>query len=230
MRLIDRFKTLLLDMNGTFMFNEDRFGPHEDFHRTYLAVGGRNLDAGEVERHIRACYGGMSRDYADPSRLDDFPSLREGIRRYTTAPTAEWDYLERAFTLHELGTISESSASLLRRLAQTHRLALVANIWAPKDAWLREFARVGIEKVFSESVFSSDFGIIKPSPVLFGKALEGLGALPAEALFAGDSLPYDMVGAKKAGLTTVWVTTHPTPSSSVDHVVSTLQELEDLGA
>ena len=42
-RFIDQFSVLLLDMNGTFMFGEDRFGEGEDFYRTYRALGGRRL-------------------------------------------------------------------------------------------------------------------------------------------------------------------------------------------
>ena len=38
MKLLDRYRVLLLDMNGTFMFGEDRFAAHDDFYRTYLDV------------------------------------------------------------------------------------------------------------------------------------------------------------------------------------------------
>ena len=34
-RPLDRFDVLLRDMNGTFVFGEDRLGPDEDFHSTY---------------------------------------------------------------------------------------------------------------------------------------------------------------------------------------------------
>jgi len=88
MRLLDKFPVLLLDMNGTFMFGEDRFGADEDFHTTYRSVGGRRLSAAEVTRFIRACYYGMSRDYDNPERYDDFPSLTEGLQRYTRPPRA----------------------------------------------------------------------------------------------------------------------------------------------
>lgn len=226
MRLLDTFPVLLLDMNGTFMFGADRFGPGEDFHAAYRAVGGHRLSAAEVTRFIRVCYGGMSRDYADPAHYDDFPSLTEGLRRYARPPARELPLLERVFTLHELGVVPEWSAAVLRRLANTHKLALVANIWAPKQAWLEEFGRAGISGVFQYTVFSSDFRRIKPSPVLYREALRGVGAQPPEALFVGDSLRYDMEGAKRVGLSTAWITTQPQPHPSVDYALSGLQELE----
>jgi putative hydrolase of the HAD superfamily len=226
MRLIDRFKALLLDMNGTFMFGEDRFDPEEDFHRTYLSIGGRRLSEADLNRYIRACYEGMSRDYGHPLCWNQFPSLNEGFQKYALAPGEEIPLLEKVFSLHELGSIPEEKAALLRRLRSTHPLALVANIWSPKQLWLDEFRRAGLEGVFQPAVFSSDFRSIKPSPTLFQKALEGLGARPGEALFIGDSLLYDMQGAKRAGLTTVWVNPQGFSNPNVDFSITDIRELE----
>jgi len=38
-RFLDQFPVLLLDMNGTFMFGHDRFGPDEDYYATYRPLG-----------------------------------------------------------------------------------------------------------------------------------------------------------------------------------------------
>jgi FMN phosphatase YigB (HAD superfamily) len=226
MRLLDTFPVLLLDMNGTFMFGEDRFAVGEDFHTTYRAVGGCRLSAAKVTRFIRACYDGMIRDYDDPARYDNFPSLTEGLQRYARPPESEVPLLERVFTLHELGAVPAWAAALLCRLARTHRLAVVANICAPKQAWLEEFARAGISEVFQYTVFSADFRSIKPSPVLYREALRGVKARAHEALFVGDSLRYDIEGAKRVGLSTAWITAQPRPHPSVDYILSSLQEIE----
>jgi len=230
MRLLDKFPVLLLDMSGTFMFGEDRFGAGQDFHATYRSVGGRRLSAVEVTRFIRVCYDGMSRDYDDPKCYDDFPSLTEGLQRYARPPESELPLLERVFTLHELGVVPEWAASVLCRLASTHKLALVANICAPKQAWVEQFDRAGISGVFPYTVFSSDFRSIKPSPVLYREALRGVGAQAHEALFVGDSLRYDMEGAKRVGLSTAWITAQPQPPPTVDYVLSSLQEIEAYAA
>lgn len=208
------------------MFDEDRFAAHEDFYRTYLDVGGVSLSAAEVTHYIHACYKGMSRDYADPACYDDFLSLSEGLKRYANAPEAEVVLLERVFALHELGQVPEWAASLLRRLGRTHQLALVANIWAPKHEWLVEFTRAGIGEVFQHAVFSSDSRSIKPSPVLYREALRGVGAQSHEALFVGDSLTYDVEGAKRVGIATAWVTSAPRQHESVDYVLSSFKEIE----
>lgn len=38
--MIDKFSTILLDMNETFMFGADRFGSNEDYSVIYCQLGG----------------------------------------------------------------------------------------------------------------------------------------------------------------------------------------------
>jgi putative hydrolase of the HAD superfamily len=225
-RLLDKFQTLLFDMSGTFMFGVDRFGEDEDFYRTYCSIGGSHLDHVEVTRFIRACFDGMVKDYNNPACYDDFPSLTEGFQRYAGAPMEELPALKRVFATHEFGTVPERCASLLKRLACTHRLGLVSNIWSPKQVCLAEFNRAGIEGVFRHLVFSSDFRSIKPAPFLFEEALRGIQAKAEETLFIGDSLQRDMEGAKRVGLATAWITPDPQRHASVDYVLRDIEEIE----
>lgn len=225
-RLLDRFPVLLLDLGGTFMFGHDRFGEEENFHATYQSIGGEQLTAGDVEFFIRTCYDGILRDYHDPACYDHFPTLTEAFRRYARPPEDERPLLERVFALHEVGVIPDACAALLRRLARTHRLALVSNIWSSKQLYLAEFKRAGLSGVFDHIVFSSDLGSIKPSAIPFQTALHGVGARAEWALFAGDSLHYDMEGAKRVGLATAWITPRPASHDSVDYVLPDIQAIE----
>jgi putative hydrolase of the HAD superfamily len=213
-------------MNNTFMFGGDRFNPEEDFYRTYISVGGSRLSRADVTGLIRACYVGMSRDYDDPACYDNFPSLIDGFRRYANPPEEELSFLESVFTFHELGYIPEDCVAVLRCLARTHRLAVVTNIWSPKIAWLSEFKRVGIDTVFQHCVFSSDFSSIKPSQVLYHKAICALDVPAQEAVFVGDSLHRDIEGAKSLGMTTVWLTSDSSRHPCADYLISKLQDLQ----
>ena len=121
------------------MFGHDRFGPDEDFFAAYQASGGGALDAEAVQAAIRATFAGMMVDYRDPARLDDFPSLAEALARYATAPEPEHASLARAFAAHEQGRISQEHAACLQRLARSHALGIVSNIFAPKHGWLDHF-------------------------------------------------------------------------------------------
>jgi hypothetical protein len=43
--------------------------------------------------------------------------------------------LEHILALHELGTIPNEYATFFKKLARTHELGLVANIWSKKALW-----------------------------------------------------------------------------------------------
>jgi len=230
MKLLDRYRTVLFDMHGVLMFGHDRFGPHEDFDRSYRALGGRGLSESEVRRSILASFEGLRADARRPERYDDFLSVPEALKRYGDAPDDEIDRLTLVFALHEVGLVPDACAALLGRLARTHRLGLVTNVWAPKHFWLRELERVGVSDLFTSMVFSSDWRSIKPSSKLFSTALSALDAAPDEVLFVGDSLQHDVEGAKRAGLRTVWVTSEQTRHGSADHVVASALELEHAAA
>ena len=228
MDVLDNVSVVLLDMNGTFMFGEDRFSETEDYYSTYRAVGGNRLSENTVRCAIQACYEGMSHDYDNPEKYAAFPSLADGFRLYSTVDDDDLPYLIDAFACHEMGRISGEYARCLKRLAQTHILGLVANIWAPKDRWLTEFIRVGIHDIFATMVFSSDIGCIKPTPKIYAKALEGLRVRPCDVLFVGDSLKYDMEGAKHMGFNTVWINDHHTNHPKADYIVPSLLHLDQL--
>jgi FMN phosphatase YigB (HAD superfamily) len=226
MLTLDHFRVVLLDLNGTFMFGQDRFGPREDFARTYRSVGGRALEPRQVERAIRACYASMAADYENPDRYDDFPQVADVLRaRAPCLPDGEYEHLERVFGLHELGRVPPEYAALLRGLAATHALGLVANIWSKKDLWLRELERAGVLGLFRSLVFSSDTASIKPSRVLFERAFHAFGVARSEVLFVGDSLRCDIEGAKAAGLATVWINPSGTQHPAADWVVGSLLDL-----
>lgn len=228
MKLLDHYSILLLDMNDTFMFDGNRFGDTEDFHATYQALGGEALSKAAVNRLIRACYHGMMQDYRNPDCYNNFPSVREGLERYAKAPEAELSLLEQVFALHELGTVSGDYAAYLRQLSQTHRLALVSNLWAAKPYWIAEFKQSNIFDAFEHLVFSSDCRSIKPSAVLYQQALAGLAATAAEALFIGDSLRCDIEGANACGIATVWISSATETPACVDYVIPDLLQLDQL--
>jgi len=224
-KLLDQFSVLLLDMNGTFMFGEDRFGSDEDFHATYRELGGTTLNPNQVRAAIRGCYEGMLHIGRSPQNFDNFPSLAEGLHRYAGVSEAELPLLEKVFAAHERGFIPPDHAALLCRLSQTHQLGLVTNIWSRKELWLSEFDRVGISHVFACKVFSSDFRSIKPSQALFHYALRSFPS-DSRILFVGDSLHRDMEPAKAIGLATAWINPRGDHSSRADYILASLLTIE----
>ncbi len=225
-KFLNQYAVILLDMNGTFMFGEDRFGDSEDFFETYKQLGGSRLDRSAVDLAIRRCYRGMSQDYEDPARIDDFPSLAEGLRRYAAVEDIDIPLLEAVFAHHERGYVPREYAGCLRRLSRSHKLGVVSNIWAKKDPWLAQFKTAGIGDIWYTMVFSSDTRSMKPSPRLFQEAVDAFDVPLSDVVFVGDSLRVDVVPAKSLGLSTVWINsileTHPL----ADCVAPSLIELE----
>lgn len=211
-RLLASCRVALIDMNSTFMFGEDRLGPEEDFGATYRAVGGQVLEAEDVRTILLACVQRMTQMYGDPSRVNDFPSILEVLAEIPEAarlPVDEYPRIAAVIAQHERGQIPTPHADAIRSLARTHRLGLITNIWSPKDLWLEELARAGLENTFTALVFSSDSCRMKPSRDLFLDALRGCGVPGSgpypDVVCIGDSLRCDVAGAQQLGLRTIWI-------------------------
>ena len=65
--------------------------------------------------------------------------------------------------------------------------------------------KVGLQDVFDVCVGVNTIGKRKPSPEVFQYTLRKLGVTPDEAVFVGDDLKRDYLGAKQAGLTAVLI-------------------------
>lgn len=220
-------------MNGVFMFNEDRFGPGQDYYATYRTIGGRALGKTEVHTAITECHDLLQRMYADPARQDDFPQIGEILRSFASASRFaphELHLLEEVFALHEVGEVPATHATALRQLARTYRLGIISDIWSPKDIWLDELHRAGVAKLFEVMVFSSEMRSVKPSRWLFDRAITTF-AEPREAMiFVGDRVERDIVGAKSAGLASIWIARGRDPAQHLRQVQSdyVVQDLCDL--
>jgi FMN phosphatase YigB (HAD superfamily) len=204
--VLKKKKALLLDMNSTFMFNEDRFGENEDFYLDYEKRAGI-LSPPEVNRIIRAAYNYLNLKYTNKKYRESFPSVESAIREVISSGVddLEVERLVETFTFHELGRIPCEFAEVLHSLSRHFVLAAVIDIWAPKQAWLREFERAGVLDVFSALSFSSDHGKVKPSPKAFELVLNQLSIEKSDALYVGDSITRDLEGSLIAGIECILV-------------------------
>ena len=207
-KIIDAYAAILLDVNGTFMFGQDRFDDDEIYQHVYRDLGGSALAGGLVNRLIGDIVDYLLPRYRDPAWQDRFPSVGEAIRA-VSAPfdvgNDDLERLEQVMAIQELGQVPAAHADCVRALAQSHRLAVVSDIWSRSDRWHQTFAAAGIADAFEVIVFSSDGRHVKPSPALFEMALSGLDCTATEAIHVGDNLQRDVAGAQALGLHTVWL-------------------------
>ncbi len=106
----------------------------------------------------------------------------------------------------------------LRELrGQGLRLVVVSNWDCSLPEWLD---RAGIGELVDGSVSSAVVGEAKPAPAVFEAGLRLAGCDAAEALFVGDSVENDVLGARVAGLRAVLVQRAGDPPPGVETVRS----------
>ena len=198
--------SLLLDMNSTFMFGEDNFGDSEDYSRYFHKIGG-TLSKEEVNLIIKSAYAYLEERYPIGNFRHSFPTVEEAINSTTgkRLSNEEITKLVRTFAHHEIGHIPAEYIDALHQLSERYTLAVVIDIWSPKATWLSLFESEGIDKIFSALSFSSDHGMVKPSPKPFELVINQLGVDKKECLMIGDSIRRDLGGAIAAGIDCVLV-------------------------
>lgn len=226
------FRALLLDLNGTFMFGQDRFGPAEDYHATYRALGGRDLDAARLRAAVDGVVAEMECLVMEPARQGDFPRLAEALRAHKATSglgSGELALIEQTVAAHEVGRVPAAHAGVLTALARGHRLGVVSNIFSAKDHYVAELGRVGLAELLSPLVFSSDGRAVKPAPAIFDRAIAALGLEVSEIVFVGDNPVADIAGARALAMATIWIDdgrfAMPASEVGADLVVSSLLDL-----
>jgi HAD superfamily hydrolase (TIGR01549 family) len=139
----------------------------------------------------------------------------------------EFWHLYDGFVLHQLGVPSEAAERLLplldeafRKVAEgytpypeTHevleslrargyRLGVISN-FTDDLPWVLE--RLALNRYFMTVVYSQQAGVDKPDPRIFQVALERAGCAAHEAVHVGDSYEADVLGARAAGLTPIFL-------------------------
>ena len=95
----------------------------------------------------------------------------------------------------------------------------------------RKLKSCGLLDAFDQIILSEDAGANKPSPVFFDYAFKATGATPSDTLMIGDNFSTDILGAKKAGLATMFFNRHPESfkaTESVDYEIHSLKEAMEL--
>ena len=120
----------------------------------------------------------------------DFKILASGILAYRRSKNGTMTLYPRV------------NQTLIELMKMGLKLTVISD--APKmEVWLR-IVSLGLHHYFDEIITSEDFGVKKPDPKPFLKALEVLGTRGEETLMVGDWPDRDIKGAKGAGIRTVW--------------------------
>jgi putative hydrolase of the HAD superfamily len=130
--------------------------------------------------------------------------------------------------------LTDGVADCLRTLKDGGlRLGIICDVGMTPSPVLRNVLDGwGVLELFDHWSFSDEVGHYKPSAVIFGHALDGLGVSAERAVHVGDIRRTDVAGARSMGMTAVRYTgisddtTQPTPEGH--HVVADHAELPSL--
>ena len=73
------------------------------------------------------------------------------------------------------------------------------------DSQFSKVKHLGLSERIQSLTISDEVGVIKPNIKIFKVACERAGVLLKEAMFVGDSIQNDIVGANRAGMTSVFI-------------------------
>lgn len=115
----------------------------------------------------------------------------------------------------------------LNELKKSYNLGIVTNA---QSAYAKpELESVGLLDYFDPIIVSGDYGYCKPDPRLFLKALEALKIEPHSAVYVGNDMKSDVLGAATAGMKVVYFDSNQgtkDPSGvAPDYVIKSFPEL-----
>ncbi|MDP3980649.1 MAG: HAD family hydrolase [Chlamydiota bacterium] len=124
----------------------------------------------------------------------------------------------------------KENKNILEALRTRYQLGIISNFYGNLDTICEELQ---LDSLFGAVIDSNRVGFTKPDPEIFYCALKALNVNPSNAVFVGDSLKRDMLGAKAIGMAHIFLSPiNDKTSSSVNccphpviHQLSTLLEL-----
>ncbi|MBN1550789.1 HAD family hydrolase, partial [bacterium] len=136
-----------------------------------------------------------------------------------------WGYIE--FMVDKF-LMKRHAMEILSYLSAKHyNIGLISNVFHPSIVYKELFTRWKIFDFFNPMLFSSDFPVKKPHPEIFRMAMNIYpDYLPEEFVFIGDTFDIDIIGAARAGMIPVWLTSHNHTPDWPDLCI--INDLEDI--
>ena len=168
--------------------------------------------AGLGTRRAHATVARLQRWAADGEDAGRTPTIAEQAAWLADSAGVPVDPVEvatrlDAVTLRAPVRVARGASAALRALRrQGVRLGIVSNVLHETGAGARALLeKLGVSRYFDAIVLSAEHPWSKPRPEPFRVALRTLGVRPGAAAHIGD-LTYDVVGARRAGLTPILFT------------------------
>lgn len=189
-------KSVLFDLDGTLL---DRDASIEQFIRSQrdrLSTYLNHIPESEyTARFIELdCQGHVWKDKVYQSLVEQFQikglSWQDLLKDYET--NFRFHCLPFPYLLETLNALRKEG----------YLLGIITN--GMTEFQYRSIDGLGIRDYFDPILISEAEGLRKPEAAIFQRALEKLNLSATESVFVGDNLEVDILGAKSAGLKTIW--------------------------
>ncbi len=243
--MANRIEAVLFDLGGTLIYFDgawpDVMQSANQELLSHLQEQGLKVNAesfvAEFRRRLEEYYAQRESEFieyttalilrtmlADLGYRDISPELlRPALKRLYAVSQAHWktekETLPALQALHEAG----------------YKLAVISNASDDDDVQTL-VENAGIRPYFDFVLSSAACGIRKPNPRIFELALQRWGLSHQQAAMVGDTLGADILGARNAGLYSIWITRRADTAGNRDHddtirpdaTIATLAELPPL--
>ena len=223
---MNRFDAILFDLGSTLIYFDgewDAMRPKRDAELL------KSLKSAGITLNGQAFLYQFNKQLAHYYNERDSEFIEQTTAYLLRAVLEEWDYtnvpdevirqaLSGLYSVSQAHwkTEPDSHPTLKQLVERGYRLGLVSN--AGDDADVQTLVdQAGLRGYFEVIMTSAALGIRKPNPRIFHFALDHLGCQPSRAAMVGDSLGADILGAKNAGIFSVWVTRHADSAANRAH-------------
>jgi len=197
-------ETVLFDFGGTL--DADGVAWKERFHALYRAEG-LDMCAEAFAPIFHAADDALVGALAPRTGLQETVhalavGLEAELDRRGAAPDGARGRRVASRFLSEMSLAFARNRPVLKALRQRYRLGVVSNFYGNLEAVCES---AGFAPLFGVMADSERVGAGKPEPAIFRAALSALNAAPETAVMVGDSLRRDGEGARRSGLSFIWI-------------------------
>ena len=239
-----KFKAVLFDLGGTLIYFDGAW--HEVMQSAtqelmdHLTRQGFKLDApvflDEFRRRLEEYYIQREAEFIEYTTTRILRDMLASLGYTEVTPEILAPALEKLYAVSQAHWKPEPDAlPTLKTLKDAGlRLAVISN--AGDDADVQTLVNnAGLRPYLDFALSSAACGIRKPNPRIFEIALEHWNLPREEVVMVGDTLGADILGARNAGLTSVWLTRRADTPANHDHLDTikpdaTIATLADLPA
>lgn len=224
--MASQIKAVLFDLGGTLIYFD---GAWPDVMQSanqellaHLQEQGLNLDresfVAEFRRRLDEYYAQREAEFIEYTTARVLRTLLADLGYSDISPVLLRPALKRLYAVSQAHWKPEEETIPVLKALRTagYKMAVISN--ASDDDDVQTLVdNAGLRPYFDFVLSSAACGVRKPNPHIYEIALDRLGLGRQQAAMVGDTLGADILGARNAGMYSVWVTRRAQTAANRDH-------------